>query len=271
MPGFALPLLLALALALPGGAAADRRMLAAEEAPTYSGVGRLNVAGTRFCTATLIAPDLALTAAHCLYHPRSKRRVPLGEFRFVAGLRLGAYAAVRRVRRAAVAEDYIYSGDATMRTVRRDLALLELDAPVAAADAGVFAIGPPLRDHAPVALVSYARDRAHAPSIEDVCGVKAAIGLVAALDCDVTYGASGAPVFVEDAAGARKIAAVVSAMGRGPGRRPVALAVMVEPTLGALRERLEAWPVRRPRGAPGRAPAPPPRPAHRTALATDPS
>ena len=72
-------------------------MLGPEEAAAYRGVGRLNIAGTRFCTATLIAPAVVLTAAHCLFHPRTGARVP------AAGAPLRRRAPARRgaaVRRA---------------------------------------------------------------------------------------------------------------------------------------------------------------------------
>ena len=45
------------------------RVIVAPETGPWSAVGRLNVAGFRIrqhCTATLVAPDLALTARHCL-------------------------------------------------------------------------------------------------------------------------------------------------------------------------------------------------------------
>ena len=41
---------------------AERRMLLPEEAVTFRAVGRLNVAGSRFCTATLVSPTEVLTA-----------------------------------------------------------------------------------------------------------------------------------------------------------------------------------------------------------------
>ena len=135
---------LAAGLALAGAAAAEapeRRLLEADEAVAFRGVGRLNVAGTRFCTATLISETVIVTAAHCLYHPRSRERVPLGEFRFVAGLRIGETAAVRRVVRAVTHPDFAFEGLASPEGVAADLALLELARPVPAEDAAAFATG----------------------------------------------------------------------------------------------------------------------------------
>ena len=141
-------------------------MLEADEAAAFRGVGRLNVAGTRFCTATLISETVIVTAAHCLFNPRTRERVPLGEFRFVAGLRLGETAAVRRVVRAVTHPDFAFEGLASPAGVGADLALLELDRPVPAEDAAAFATGDLGAEAAPLAIVSYARDRAQAPSIE---------------------------------------------------------------------------------------------------------
>ena len=67
----------------------ERRPLGDEEGRAFLAVGRLNVAGRRFCTATLIEPAVIVTAAHCLFHPRTRARVPLAEFRFAAGYRRG--------------------------------------------------------------------------------------------------------------------------------------------------------------------------------------
>ena len=196
-------------------------MLEADEAVAFRGVGRLNVAGTRFCTATLISETVIVTAAHCLFHPRTRERVPLGEFRFVAGLRIGKTAAVRRVVRAVTHPDFAFEGLASPAGVVADLALLELAGRSPAEDAAAFATGDLGAERRPLAIVSYARDRAQAPSIESPCGLASAFAGVAALDCAVNYGASGAPVLQGEEAD-RRLVAVVSAMGsvtlqRAPG------------------------------------------------------
>jgi hypothetical protein len=236
---------LAAGLALAGAAAADapeRRMLEAEEAAAFRGVGRLNVAGTRFCTATLISERVIVTAAHCLFNPRSRERVPTDEFRFVAGLRLGETAAVRRVVRAAVHPAFAFDGLATPEGVAADLALLELDREVPGEEAAAFEPGELRADGAPLAIVSYARDRAQAPSIEEPCGLVSVFAGILALDCAVNYGASGAPV-LEGEGGERRLVAIVSAMGSvlASGRQ-VTLAVKVGPWTGALLEALAAEP-----------------------------
>jgi hypothetical protein len=224
------------ALAIAGAAPAaspERHMLEKAEAAAYSAVGRLNIAGRRFCTATLIAPDVVITAAHCLYHPRTRERVPLDEMRFVAGLRLGEAAAVGRPVRAVTRPDFAFDGMADAEGVRADLALLALDAPLPP-EILPFAPAPIADDGPPPAIVSYARDRPHAPSREAPCPPVSVFTGIAALDCAVVDGASGAPLLQGEGADARLVG-VVSAMGNvlGSGRQ-VTLAVLIDDDLDAL-------------------------------------
>lgn len=222
-----------LATTLAAAAGDGRRMLSGEEARVWTGVGRLNIAGNRFCTATLISDRLILTAAHCLYNPRTKARVAAGQIRFVAGLRLGQHEGVRRVIAAATLPGYRYDGAASAARAQTDVALLTLDAPILAVSFQTATLSPAEHE---VTIVSYARDRPHAPSIQQGCKIARSEGVLSALSCDVTFGASGSPVF-SLAGGEPRIVAVVSAMGRSDGDT-VAVAVAVAQALPALRAQL---------------------------------
>jgi V8-like Glu-specific endopeptidase len=219
-----------------------RRMLEAEEAGAYRAVGRLNVAGTWFCTATLIAPDVIVTAAHCLFHPLTGARLRDSELRFVAGYRIEERAALRRVARTVIDPGFTFDARATYAGVGADLAVALLTRPVPEAVAPF-----PTADFdagaAPLAIVSYGQDRPHAPSIEAPCGIVERTGRVAALDCAVTYGASGSPLF-QGVGDDTRLVGIVSAMGRL--RRPavdVTFARFLGLDLHALVAVLEAEPV----------------------------
>lgn len=233
-----------LALAAPADRAAassERRPLAEEEAPGFRAVGRLNIAGSRFCTAALVSDRLVMTAAHCLFDPRTRKRLALSSMRFVAGLHHGAHAGSRRVARAAVLPGYVFDGRASLDRIGGDVALLELDRPIPELASQAFDVLPGAWRSGSMTIVSYAKDSAHAPSIQSKCAVRTKVRRVVALDCEAIHGASGSPILVEDQ-GRLAIVGVVSAMGRPRGGSPTALAVEAAPFLTTLAAELRGDP-----------------------------
>lgn len=209
-----------------------------DEGRGWEAVGRLDLQGTGFCTGALVAPDLVLTAAHCLFDRETGARIAPEEIEFLAGWRNGRASAYRFVRRAVVHPDYRYEGDITSERVSHDVALLELQRPIRNTVVKPFDTAARPRRGERVGVVSYARDRSEAPSLQQVCAVMARQEGVLILSCDVDFGASGAPVFsfVGDAP---QIVSVVSAKAEVRGTR-VALGSSLEDHMQVLQSELEA-------------------------------
>lgn len=208
-----------------------RRMLTAAEHVPWRGVGRVNVAGLRergMCTGTLIGEDLVITAAHCVVSAVTGQLQPVQDVFFVAGWRSGQKVASRRATEITVHPGYVYGPNPEPAQIGADLALIRLDAPIAAASAPFFEIGPPRGGNDPLTLISYRQDRPHALTRQEGCDLKGADGPVLVLNCDVTFGASGSPVF-STAGGVPRIVAVISAKGQdNASRKPLAFAVRVD-------------------------------------------
>ena len=218
--------ILALAMAAaggPGGAAEPvlQALRDGDDGRGWMAVGRLELDGRGFCTATLIAPDQVLTAAHCLYDKATGARFDPTSITFLAGWRNGRAEAYRDVVAAATLPGYVFADDGALERVANDLALLRLDRPIRLPSIAPFAVAGAAATGASVGVVSYARDRAEAPSLQETCLVLAHQAAVQVLSCSVDFGASGAPVFTMSG-GAPRIVAVVSAKAT-MANRPVAL------------------------------------------------
>lgn len=224
-------------LVLAGGARAEgRSVLSDDQAVAYRGVGRLNIYGSRFCTAVMISDRLVLTAAHCVFSPIKKRLVNLDGLKFVAGQLRDTQVAARDVARMVVAEGFVYDPKAELKEVAADMALLELVEPIPAEAAEPFAVGG-MGDGAGLRIVSYSKDRPFTPSQDGPCAVVAEAGGVATLACGVNSGQSGAPVLATRN-GETRVVAVVSSMARDFTGRDLALVVPVAPRIVALKAAL---------------------------------
>lgn len=215
-----------------------RQMAAENDARVWRAVGRLDASGSGFCTGTLIAPDLVLTAAHCVYSKRSGVLLEPDDLTFKAGLRNGRIAAAREVAQIEAHPNYDPKSPLTAQNIRHDVALLRLAVPIPTNQLDPFIVQDSTVSGGAVSIVSYGLNREDSPSRQDVCQVKQIQQEIVFMDCNVTFGSSGAPVFSHKN-GRGQIVSVISGMANINGRM-MALGMTLPDIVADLRHRMWA-------------------------------
>lgn len=189
----------------------------------WQAIGRVNFASTRVrhhCTGTLVAEDIVLTAAHCLYNSPRKAWIPPQSIIFVAGFQRGSAVAVSRGKRFVL--------DAKKDTQRRafgavaqlDWALIILEKPIGKITGYLDVINPSsvVAKNMDIVLASYSGLRPNVLSLTSDCGLpmmEAANILLQ--DCMTMPGDSGASLLIEQD-GKYQVIGVLSGVVQREGR-----------------------------------------------------
>lgn len=183
----------------------------AEDVP--AAVGRISYGdspapGAAICSGVLVAPDLVLTAGHCV---RTLAENP-AVIRFDAGWGEGAPTAQGR------GAEVILSG---VEGLAGDVALVVLKSPLPAEVAGTLPLAPPLTA-GPAAgdliLHAFRRDAPDQPFGPSNCRQLATQPGLLGFDCPVVSGNSGAPLLQRSDTGWAVVAVMVAASASGPVR-----------------------------------------------------
>lgn len=203
----------------------------------WGAVGRLSLDnGNGFCTATLISEDVVLTAGHCVYDKNTGVLANLTSFEFQASWRNGRAENYRGIREIAVHSQYQFAKEASIDRIQFDVALLRLETPIRNPNVTPMLLAQLPKVGSDIGVVSYAKGRMEAPSVQSRCVAAAQQNNVLVMTCDVDFGASGSPVFATTNAGVG-IVSVVSAMADMDGR-PVSLGAFVNPVVTDLLAKL---------------------------------
>ncbi|MEB8387075.1 trypsin-like serine protease [Rhodobacteraceae bacterium KMM 6894] len=200
-------LLLSVGVAVAGSSLI--RLTDREDLFGWEAVGRIDIGADSYCTGSLIAPDLVLTAAHCVYD-RGGALVGADSMTFRAGLRDGKFISQSGVAQVVAHPGYRDAPHLSAQSIRHDVALLKLSQAIPAAVASPFVLAERGKAGLQVSVVSYGRGRDLALSWQRDCSVTGAGRGLMSFDCDVTFGSSGAPVFSRAHGGRARIVSLIS-------------------------------------------------------------
>ncbi|KQT60681.1 MULTISPECIES: trypsin-like serine peptidase [unclassified Aureimonas] len=174
------------------GAPADRIAVDIGKAP-WSAVGRINNSAYGRCSAVLVRRDIAVTAAHCLYNPASRRFLQPASIHILFGFSKGRYGFHTTASEITIAKGYEPGGKAA--SASQDWAILRL------AEAAPAAFPPMAMPHAgeppasSVRAAGFAQERSEVLTATEPCKVFGGVeDALLVTNCPLSHGFSGGPM-----------------------------------------------------------------------------
>jgi protease YdgD len=191
-----------LALMISTAAAEDRRVVVDPKQPPWNAIVKVQTNIGLRCTGALIAPATVLTAAHCLYNPRTRAFLQPVSLHVLLGYERSQYRWHRLVSRFVVAPNF----KPGLGRPGEDWARLELAEaiPATVAPLPIAQVDP--TPGLSVMLAGYNQDRAQLLMADPACRVVRVMrapdrATLIAHECQGRRGTSGAPLLVRKGEG----------------------------------------------------------------------
>lgn len=208
--------IVALFMLFPQISVAETIIISQTKQAEWAAVGRVNKGGfdtLSTCTGTLVAPDLVLTAAHCV--PRNDPTPEqLADYTFVAGWNRGEYAAAVPFAQVMRHPDN-FPQDLTMGNVHTDVALVRLAEAIPPDIVTPLLLGRVPDVDVPLAFIGYRNARKHAPELVTGCPQVHPREHLVAIGCPVFSGHSGSPLLDITPLGPSVVGVITAKVGPG--------------------------------------------------------